>query len=219
MNGTQVHIPRTVPRLKDEALPTIFPNLPKYILKTLSSKRKRRPDFSRDSPGTKKSRKSDTSEACQSAEMEAQIHEQETAVDAPTRHFIYDLRRPSELWSVQTFKNKNAVAYQTAELVGGAIPPADFHKVAVYEIEQERSPPTCKIFLAVLLRCQRDVPLQEDAQDLLAYADSLSVCSEIGGSSEFKQLNQFDGTKVSGQHLHSSACNGSVPQGKPFFAI
>lgn len=34
----------------------------------------------------------DISEACQSAEMETQIHEQGTAVNAPTRHFIYDLR-------------------------------------------------------------------------------------------------------------------------------
>ncbi|XP_077538433.1 uncharacterized protein LOC144151209 [Haemaphysalis longicornis] len=93
------------------------------------------------------------------------------------------------------------------------MPPVHFHKIVVYEIERERSTPTCKIFLAGLLHCQRDVPLQEDAQDLLAYADSLCVCSGIGGSSEFKQLNQFDGTKVSGQHLHSSACNGSVSQG------
>ncbi|KAH7946653.1 hypothetical protein HPB52_002832 [Rhipicephalus sanguineus] len=42
VNGKEVHIPRDVPALKESAIPTIFPNLPKYMTRTLPKERKRR---------------------------------------------------------------------------------------------------------------------------------------------------------------------------------
>ncbi|XP_075732796.1 uncharacterized protein LOC142775331 [Rhipicephalus microplus] len=41
VNGVEVSIPRDVPLLRDDAVPTLFPNLPKYISKTLPKERKR----------------------------------------------------------------------------------------------------------------------------------------------------------------------------------
>lgn len=55
VNGVEVVIPRDIPVLRDDAVPTVFPNLPKYISKALPKERKRRESGSHSVPPKKTS--------------------------------------------------------------------------------------------------------------------------------------------------------------------
>ncbi|XP_075749355.1 uncharacterized protein LOC142814483 [Rhipicephalus microplus] len=134
--------------------------------------------------------------------------------EVPRKHFIFGLRLPSEYWSRQTFQNKNIASYQTAEHHKNKVPPVAFNKIAVFEIG-ERNSPSCTIFLAGHLHCQRTVESEEEAQKLLVYAEKLSVCCGVGNTSEFKRLDVSDCTTLSANGLFSAVCDGSVSQGMP----
>lgn len=211
VNGKEVHIPRDVPALKESAIPTIFPNLPKYMTKTLPKERKRRMGQGSSVPAKKSREDIDDSER---ESVQLIPHDELDIVndEVPRKHFIFGLRLPSEYWSRQTFQNKNIASYQTAEHHKNKVPPVAFNKIAVFEIG-ERNSPSCTIFLAGHLHCQRTVESEEEAQELLVYAEKLSVCCGVGNTSEFKRLDVSDCTTLSANGLFSAVCDGSVSQG------
>ncbi|KAG0442066.1 hypothetical protein HPB47_015787 [Ixodes persulcatus] len=136
----------------------------------------------------------------------------ETAGDVPAKHFTCSLQCPSDLWSLQTFRTRNAVSYQTAEHVSGKTPPVIFHKMVVFEVDEQENSTTCSIFLTELLHCQRKIQSEEEAQDLLTYADNLLVCCGIGEANKFQPLDLSGVGKVSRDGLYARTCNGSVSQ-------
>ncbi|KAH6944117.1 hypothetical protein HPB50_001933 [Hyalomma asiaticum] len=62
VGGQEVGIPRDVPTLRDDAVPTVFPNLPKYIFKRLPQERKRRAAASVDGVPARKRCKNSTAD-------------------------------------------------------------------------------------------------------------------------------------------------------------
>ncbi|KAH8036703.1 hypothetical protein HPB51_004087 [Rhipicephalus microplus] len=213
VNEKEVHIPRDVPALKESAIPTFFPNLPKYMTKTLPKERKRRRGQGSFMPAKKSREDIDDSER----ELGQLIPHDELDIvnnEVPRKHFIFGLRLPSVYWSRQTFQNKNIAIYQTAEHHKSKVPPVAFNKIAVFKIG-ERNSPSCTIFLAGHLHCQRTVESEEEAQELLAYAEKLSISFGVGNTSEFKRLDVSDCTTLSANGLFSAVCDGSVSQGMP----
>ncbi|KAH8021968.1 hypothetical protein HPB51_019612 [Rhipicephalus microplus] len=138
VNEKEVHIPRDVPALKESAIPTIFPNLPKYMTKTLPKERKRR--------------------VGQGSSVRAK----------KSREDIDD----SERESVQL------IPHDELDIVND----------------------------------ERIVESEEEAQELLVYAEKLSVCCGVGNTSEFKRLDVSDCTTLSANGLFSAVCDGSVSQ-------
>ncbi|KAH9366487.1 hypothetical protein HPB48_021378 [Haemaphysalis longicornis] len=176
VDGKEVFMPRDVPALKEGAVPTVFPNLPKYMTKTLPKERKRRVGQSSSVPA-KKSRRDIDNSACESVEPTPD-DELDTTDEVPVKHFIFGLQLPSEYWSRQTFQHQNVACYQTAEYHKNKVPPVAFNKVAVFEVEAQTSP-SCTIFLAGQLHCRRTIQSEKDAQELLVYAEKLSVVLEL----------------------------------------
>ncbi|KAL3228341.1 hypothetical protein MRX96_024002 [Rhipicephalus microplus] len=213
VNGKDAHIPRDVPALKKSAIPTIFPNLRKYTTKTLPKERNSRIG-QRSSVPAKKSREDIDDSERESVQL---IPHDELDIfndEVPRKHFIFGLRLPSEYWSCQTLQNKNIASYQTAEHYKSKVHPVAFNKIAVFEIGEQNSP-SCTIFLAGHLHCQRTVEFEDEAQELLVYAGKLSVCCGVGNTSEFKRLDVSDCTTLSANGLFSTVCYGSVSQGMP----
>lgn len=95
------------------------------------------------------------------------------------------------------------------------VPPAVFHKTAVFELQEEEAP-VCSIFLSGFLHCCRDIQSEEEAQEVLCYTANLQVCCGVGRNGEFSQVNLSNITKSTGQGLHASTCDGSVSQGMLF---
>ncbi|KAH9367687.1 hypothetical protein HPB48_012803 [Haemaphysalis longicornis] len=211
VNGVEVVIPRDVPVLRDDAVPTVFPNLPKYISKALPKERKRRGSGSHSVPPKKTRTEPEGSGSSQ--EDGATTDVEEAAVDGSAKHFIYNLRHPSEHWCTQTFRKEKAVSYQTAEYTSSHVPPDVFHKIAVFELQEEEAPVKCSIFLSGFLHCCRDIQSEEEAQEVLCYTANLQVCCGVGRNGEFPQVNLSNITKSTGQRLHASTCDGSVSQG------
>lgn len=213
VDGTEVFMPRDVPALKEGAVPTVFPNLPKYMTKTLPKERKRRARQSSSVPA-KKSRRDIDNPACKSVEPTPD-DELDTTDEVPVKHFIFGLQLPSEYWSRQTFQHQNVACYQTAEYHKNKVPQVTFNKVAVFEVEAQTSS-SCTIFLAGKIHCRRTIQSEQDAQELLVYAEKLSVCSGVGNTSEFKPLDISDCTTSSGHGLYATVCDGSISQGMFF---
>ncbi|XP_077492412.1 uncharacterized protein LOC144103617 [Amblyomma americanum] len=124
--------------------------------------------------------------------------------------FIFNLKRPLELWSLQKLKQNNIACYQTAEFAKGETPPVVFTKMVVFCIGEGHV--KCSIFLAGQFHKECDVRCKEQAEGELSYTNSLTVCSGIGHTKEFEKLNMNNIGRLSGHCLFSSACNGSVPQ-------
>lgn len=96
VNGVEVVIPRDIPVLRDDAVPTVFPNLPKYISKALPKERKRRESGSHSVPPKKTSTEPEGSGSSQEDGTTADV--EKAAGDGSAKHFIYNLRHPSEHW-------------------------------------------------------------------------------------------------------------------------
>ncbi|KAH8029116.1 hypothetical protein HPB51_022700 [Rhipicephalus microplus] len=156
----------------------------------------------------KKSREDIDDSECESVQLIPHDKVDIVNDEVPRKHFIFGLRLPSEYWSRQTFQNKNIAIYQTAEHHKSKVPPVAFNK---FEIG-ERNSPSCTIFLAGHLHCQRTIESEEEAQELLVYAEKLSVCCGVGNTSEFKRLDVSDCPTLSANGLFSAVCDGSVSQ-------
>lgn len=70
--------------------------------------------------------------------------------------------------------------------------------------------PVAAFLLAGLLPKRCNFQSQQEAQDLLAHAESLAACRRIGKVCYFEALQLANITKTSQQRLFSSACNGSL---------
>ncbi|KAL3221111.1 hypothetical protein MRX96_029622 [Rhipicephalus microplus] len=105
VNGKEVHTPRDVPALKESAIPTIFLNLPKYMMKTLPKERKRRMGQGSSVPAKKSREDIDDSEH---ESVQLIPHDELDVVndEVPQKDFIFGLRLPSEYWPHQTFQNR-----------------------------------------------------------------------------------------------------------------
>ncbi|KAH8025987.1 hypothetical protein HPB51_015292 [Rhipicephalus microplus] len=93
MNGKEVHIPRDVPALKESAIPTIFPNLPKHMTKTLPKERKRRMEQGSSVPA-KKSRDDIDDSECELVQLIPHDELDIVNDEVPRKHFIFGLRLP-----------------------------------------------------------------------------------------------------------------------------
>lgn len=85
----------------------------------------------------------------------------------------------------------------------------------MFEVKAQTSP-SCTILLAGQVHCWRTIQSEEDAQELLVYAEELSVCSGVGKTSEFKPLDTSDCTTSSGHGLYATVCDGSISRGMFF---
>lgn len=204
-------IPRTYPSLSEGAVPTVFPNLPKYISRTLPKERKRRNVSEAPAPCKRSRACVDTSAECPSADVEA-VNVQPDAVPKPVAEepFIFKLKRPSELWSLQKFKQSNIACYQTADFAKNETPPVVSTKMVVFVVGEGL--PSCRIFVGGRLHGATDVETRKEAEEALSYADSLTMCSGIGPSKEFEELHVNNIARLSGHQLFSAACNGAVSQ-------
>nr|XP_054922932.1 uncharacterized protein LOC129382775 [Dermacentor andersoni] len=210
INGTEVLIPRCIPALSEDAVPTVFPNLPKYFSRTLPKERKRRGVSDAPIPYKRSGACLDTTGGCPPADVEA-AGTQRVGMPSPlTESFIFELKRPSELWSLQKFKQSNIACYQTAEFAMNETPPVVLSKMVVFSIGEGNS--SCCIYLAGQRHKETIVKSKEQAEEALSYANSLTVCSGIGHTKEFEELNVNNIGRLAGHHLFSTACTGSVPQ-------
>lgn len=80
------------------------------------------------------------------------------------------------------------------------------------EVEAQTSP-SCTIFLAGQLHCRHTIQSEQDAQELLVYAEELSACSGVGHTIKFEPLDISDCTTSSGHGLYATLCDGYISQG------
>lgn len=208
INGTEVVIRRTYPPLSENAVPTASPNLPKYISRTLPRERKRRNVSQAPTPCKRSRTCVDTGAKCPLTDIEAAII-QSHGVPKPVAEelFIFKFKRPSELWSLQMFKQSNIACYQTAEFAQNETPPVVLTKMVVFVIGAGL--PSCRIFVGGWLHKPTDVESKEQAEEALSYADSLAMCSGISPSKKFEELHVNIVARLTVHHLFSAPCNGA----------
>lgn len=71
INGTEVSMPHRIPALSEDAVPTVFPNLPKNISRTLLKERKGRDASQFPIPYKRSNICLDTMEECPPTDVEA----------------------------------------------------------------------------------------------------------------------------------------------------
>ncbi|XP_042147422.1 uncharacterized protein LOC121836558 [Ixodes scapularis] len=232
VNGQEVLIPHDIPTLTEDAFPTVFPNLPKYISKTLPKARKRRittslhavpakancssqnevsPSGSGELDGTQEHHH----EELNGSEVPAKTHQcphRETLAVPARGDFAHHLRCPSHHWYKQTLESGSVVSYQTTVFDKTKTPPVELSKVVVFEHESTRPSVRCSIFFSGLLHKVKNVE-SEEAQEALNYTEDTSLCVGIGGTTEFQLLDQKFKGIASRQQLFSKHCDGSAPTG------
>ncbi|XP_075742354.1 uncharacterized protein LOC142817930 isoform X2 [Rhipicephalus microplus] len=209
INGEDVYMPRAVPTLTNDAVPTIFPNLPKYLTKALPKERKRRKSVAESAVSSKRiSVNHDNVEEGSAIDHDVIVSEQNVMLTEQLHSLSAMLHRPSELWSMQKFEQTNALCYQTAKLDRDLTPPVIHNKIVLFEAE-EGAAAQCSIFLNGFLFKKSGCQTVSQAQDLLKYADTLTPCVGIGTMEEFQPLNLESKAKLSQNRVFSLSCDGS----------
>ncbi|CAN8029209.1 unnamed protein product [Ixodes persulcatus] len=199
VKGQEVLIPRDLPTLAEDALPTVFPNLPKYKSKTLpkaikrwittslhavpvkancSSQNKVSPSGSGESVGTKEHHHEELDGFEVPAETHQCLHRETLAVPA-REEFATRLRCPSHHWYKQTLESGSVVSYQTPVFYKKKTPPVELSKIVIFEHESTRPSVRCSIFLSGLLHKVKNVESAE-GQAALNYTEDTSLCVGIG---------------------------------------
>lgn len=84
--------------LKERAVPTVFPNLNKYMTKILPKERKRRVGQSSSVPA--KNSRRDTDNSARKSLEPTPDDELDTTDEVSVKHFIFYLQLPPEYWSM-----------------------------------------------------------------------------------------------------------------------
>ncbi|KAH8028608.1 hypothetical protein HPB51_017734 [Rhipicephalus microplus] len=113
INGEVVEIPRDCPRLSEDAVPTLFPDAPKYFTKKAPVKRKDRNICEQRGPAKKRQKPNSVSRQEPEAHVQQQEHEDPNVLpevetsdavhaDAEVQRVCGNLRLPDETWNKLT---------------------------------------------------------------------------------------------------------------------
>ncbi|XP_049513144.1 uncharacterized protein LOC125940716 [Dermacentor silvarum] len=203
INGEVVEMPRDRPQLTDDAVPTLFPDAPKYLTTKAPIKRKERNLCQQDGPPTKKRKatsKHVTQEASEPAREAEQFHPAEPEL-SPTEEAVHcntteaesqsvinlknlcqSLELPGTGWNKLTFATEPGAVFlglcefQQAELDHLLMP-----KLVKFEqVGDEMGTVHCSVFLRAKLHLERPVSSLDEAQSVLNSTHSLVVCAGCG---------------------------------------
>lgn len=229
INGEEVWQPRLVPALASDAVPTQFPNVPKYLSKTLPKERKRKSRAPLQEPNRKARTLCQPSQLQSSQQYQQQTQEASSVYgdcDSPSGSLtaktstFRNLRRPSDYWSEQLFSEEpNTVSYQTVCLSNNTVPPLKFERAVIFEAQTAEGPSVCKVFLRGIPHLESSVGTPSQAEDILRYVDNVPLCAGVGELTEFAvvKIQEKSCQRVENK-LYSNKCNGSV-LGETFFLL
>ncbi|KAM7282544.1 uncharacterized protein ISCGN_002691 [Ixodes scapularis] len=221
INGEEVWQPRLVPALASDAVPTQFPNVPKYLSKTLPKERKRKSRAPLQEPNRKARTLCQPSQLQSSQQYQQQTQEASSVYgdcDSPSGSLtaktstFRNLRRPSDYWSEQLFSEEpNTVSYQTVCLSNNTVPPLKFERAVIFEAQTAEGPSVCKVFLRGIPHLESSVGTPSQAEDILRYVDNVPLCAGVGELTEFAvvKIQEKSCQRVENK-LYSNKCNGSV---------
>lgn len=192
VNGEVVEIPRDRRSLSDDAVPTVFPDAPKYFTKKAPVKRKDRNICEQRGPVKKRQKRNSVSRQepevlVQQQELEIpDIPEVETsdAVDpvAEVQRVCVNLRLPDETWNKLTFGSEHDSAlYGVCQLEGEQVDHVLLPKLVKFKANScEQNSLCCFVYLRGKVHSQCTVSSQEEAQSVLDSTHALILCQGCG---------------------------------------
>ncbi|XP_075733126.1 uncharacterized protein LOC142775554 [Rhipicephalus microplus] len=197
INGEVVEIPRDRPLLTEDAVPTIFPDAPKYLTKKTPTRRKERNLCEQGEPPYKKrttvkqqapEESEQVIEAQHAAESEftEAVHtdtiEVEPQSEVSAEYVCRNIELPNTSWNKLSFSTETVtVTFGLCELEGAELDPLLLPKFVKFEQAVEQvGTVSCSVFLRGKLHLKRNVSLPDEAQLALNSAHSLVLCAGCG---------------------------------------
>lgn len=195
IQGKEVLTPRGKPLLLEDAVPTIFPNLPHYLSKKLPVKRSIRNRL--DTVNKKPKLSNDNID-------DGPFHANKTSLDD-----LCNVTLPSQHWVKICFTNQaNVVCFCLWESLSdsGEILTPEKRVVVVEETELK-----CTAYLKNVSIFSKTVKSSVDLQDVLNEVNSVgSICEGIGSVTEFFDLKLDLDLVIDGNVIRYGNCEGKV---------
>ncbi|XP_077534882.1 uncharacterized protein LOC144146828 [Haemaphysalis longicornis] len=187
IGGEVVHVARDQPSLTDDAVPTVFPDAPKYFTKRAPVKRKNRNLCEQGPPPSKRKRvsaASDTPAVVSETDVEdaGEGAQQEISREAGTQDICGSLRLPGPGWNMLCFStDPGTVLFGLCELEGNEMDHMLLPKSVLFrETKDNPGEAFCSVFLRGKVHLERTVVSSQEAQDLLDATHSLALCVGCG---------------------------------------
>ncbi|XP_049511172.1 uncharacterized protein LOC125939784 [Dermacentor silvarum] len=192
INGEVVEIPRDRPRLSDDAVPTLFPDAPKYFTKKAPVKRKDRNVCEQHGPAKKRQKPNSVSRQQPEVLVQQQELEDPSVPEVGTsdavhavaevQHAGLNLRLPDETWNKLTFRGEHdSAVYGVCELEGEQVDHILLPKLVKFKANScQQNSLCCFVYLRGKLHSQCTVSSQEEGQSVLDSTHALTLCRGCG---------------------------------------
>lgn len=208
IDGKEVRLPRGKPSLSPDAVPTILPNLPRYLSKTPSCERptkKRASSRLHDHQTKRRCIQEDdmqTSEAANNSD------------DAENRPFeLSEVPKPTEHWALHKFPNYDGVGYVLATL-DSEKNTVSVEKTVLMNYSEDPNAVICRSYVRKTLVSESVSRTIDEAKQVLEGAHSLQVCKGAGILEDFAAVPITQGLKqqmiVADGLVQSFKCKGTV---------
>lgn len=198
INGETVRIPRDRPKLTDNAIPTIYPNVPAYLSKKPPQKR-----TSRTSTGGLPAKIPRCEGSASVHDNAADSHEDGSFSNSPTALDIASCEPPSAYWAKHRIAGADsATAFTVCAMNNGNLA---LEKVVLFTANECSAQAKVSVQATVVKNVQ--VSSTAMAQELLAEANSLIPCKGFGEKGEFA-ANPKRQEKTCGGKTFSMSCPG-----------
>lgn len=214
IDGKEVRIPRGKPSLSPDAVPTILPNVPKYLSKV--PVRERLP---------RKRVCAEPAECGSSKKLCLPLNELRTdgpAVDVQNMPFdLWNVPLPTEHWAAHKFTNYDGAAYVQASF-NSESHVVVIEKTVLMNCGSTQGDVVCRTYVRRTLISEALSHTMEEAKQVLHDAESLHICNGAGEPAEFSTLPLTSRLEQPVVHcdglVFSVKCRGSVPgEGKKIF--
>lgn len=217
VDGREVRIPRGIPMLRSDAVPTILPNVPKYLTTKVPSRReptKREASAESEVASKKKKGDQDNQDPCTSADLPELIEDMSPNLDCEN---VHNLITPSEYWSKHRFPSFEGVVYALSELQPSSGTVTSERSVIFSVSEAQEA--SFKTFLIGRTVTEGTVRTVSEAERALYWASKLLKCPGAMSSTAMRteDLTNALRSKITlvGGTFHNKECTGiAATEGK-----
>ncbi|KAH8035053.1 hypothetical protein HPB51_004294 [Rhipicephalus microplus] len=182
-----------IPGSQEDAVPTLFPDAPKYFTKKAPVKRKDRNICEQRGPAKKRQKPNSVSRQEPEAHVQQQEHEDPNVLpevetsdavhaDAEVQRVCGNLRLPDETWNKLTFcSERDSALYGVCELEGEQVDHILLPKFVKFKANSsQQNSLCCFVYLRGKLHSQCTVSSPEEAQSVLDSTHALALCQGCG---------------------------------------
>lgn len=218
VNKEVVKIPRGRPCLSEDAIPTLFPNVPEYLSKKLPKKRQSRTSSGEVAGKRRKTSDGPTREAAScdddGSSFTADGAATSSACTLEKLDYLKDEKLPSGYWSRHLLAEApKAIAFSVCAQAGDSV---CFKKLVLCSADDVHY--DCSVFVQGVSLETVDIFHAQSVKSVLHSIDQMIACSAFEKSSVPEVQRQSSGLtehRVHGSKVHSTSCPGVSQDQRP----